>query len=100
MGKYYKIDRGYSHFDLKYIFRVNQEIMTEDDCNQPSTAMSDAVASLDAFNDSALIPNSSRFLSTIQMTKHTKPARFDPSCTNVQCFVFSMTQVFPLHQQF
>ena len=46
----YLIDEGYSQSDLKYISRVNQEIMAKDYCNQPSTSTSDKAAALDAFS--------------------------------------------------
>ena len=48
MGKCYLIEEKYTESDLKFIFRVNQEISNKDFQDQPSTSSSHAATALDS----------------------------------------------------
>ena len=53
IGKCYLIKEKYTESDLKFISRVNQEILNKDLQDQPSTSSSHAATALDSYSDDA-----------------------------------------------
>ena len=61
IGKCNLINEGYSQSDLRYVSRINQEILSNDERNQPCTSMSDVAIEVDHYSDSTLNSDSSAF---------------------------------------
>ena len=83
IGKCYLIKEKYTESDLKFISRVNQEILNKDLQDQPSTSSSHAATALDSYGDDAASTSDSSEFSPPAKRLNIQNRKFDEPCINV-----------------